>query len=803
VPELDPDGPDSAVPKPAPARIALPPFDASRVALIARRLLIVLALVVVGATVAGGGTLIWALHDVPLLAAPPELKSFPIVLEAADGKAFARKGAIRVPDAERKDYPAVLVNAVTSIEDRRFYHHWGIDLAAIFRAAGRDLSAGEIVQGGSTITQQLVKLLLHDDERSFGRKLREAVIALWLERQLSKDEILTRYLNSVYLGGGAVGMPTAARMLFGKKPAELTLPEAAMLAGLIKAPSQLSPLKSLNPAQARAALVLDAMVDAGAIDKATAEDAKLHPATLKLDEDPSATGSWFGDWVFDQATALAGSRSGPMRLRTTLDPRLQALAEATIKDALAGPAKATGVSQAALVAMRPDGAVVAMVGGGDYGQSVFNRAVQAKRQPGSAFKLFVYLAALRHGFTIHDLVDDTPLDIDGWQPQNFDGRFHGRVTLADAFAHSLNVASARLAMEVGIDQVIAAAHDLGIATPLGKNPSLALGTSEVSLLDLTAAYAAVSAGSMPVKPWGIAAYGGEDQARLVRVGQANPPKRTLEPYRQSLLTLLQLVISNGTGKAAQLPGFAAGKTGTSQNHRDAWFIGFNESLVVGVWVGNDDNTPMDAVTGGSLPAAMWKDFLTRASASVVAGAAPAVTAAPSLAAAPPAAPAASASPGAAPAVASGAPAPAAPAASLDRTKEGSAGPAPSGDFSPVAPAAPSGDCDVDACARSYHSFRAADCTYQPLDRGPRRVCDKPPTAGPGPQPSVAMGYNREPAPASPAPLGYVGGPPPTQQPIDKIASFLLSEQSKAQITCSKVHMGISWTNNGRSWRCIR
>ena len=730
----------------------------------ARRVLIVLAFVVVGATVAVGGTLIWALHDVPLLAAPPDLQAFPIVFEAADGKAFARKGPVRAPDARREDYPAALVSAVTSIEDRRFFHHWGIDPFAIVRAARSNLSAGEIVQGGSTITQQLVKVLLHDDERTFTRKLREAVVALWLERQLSKDEILTRYLNSVYLGGGAVGMPTAARMLFGKKVADLALPEAAMLAGLIKAPSQLAPAKNPDGARARAAVVLDAMIDAGAIDKAAAEGAKLHPATLKPDAAPSATGSWFGDWVFQQATDITGSFTGPTRVRTTLDPRLQAVAEAAVRAGLAGPGKPAGVSQAALVAMRPDGAVVAMVGGADYGQSVFNRAFQARRQPGSAFKLFVYLAALRHGFTPNDTVDDTPLDVNGWAPQNFDGRFHGRVTLADVFAHSLNVASARLAMAVGIDQVIAAAHDLGIATPLGNNPSIALGTSEVSLLDLTAAYAAVSAGSMPVRAWGITGFGAEEQGGLFPAGAPAEPRRPLAPYREPLINLLQQVVSRGTGRAAQLDGFAAGKTGTSQNHRDAWFIGFNDQLVVGVWVGNDDDTPMDAVTGGSLPALIWKDFLTKAGSSAVASAAPEAPA-------------------------------------VDQTQTSSIGANAPGDISPAPSEVTGGRCNPFACAAKYRSFRLSDCTYQPYDGGPRRVCEKDLDTGGAASLSVAKGYSDDPTPSGR--LAEVGGPTPTRQTMEKMPSFMSGEQSRAEITCGRVHMRVSWTNNGRSWRCAR
>jgi membrane peptidoglycan carboxypeptidase len=356
-----------------------------------------------------------------------------------------------------------------------------------------------------------------------------------------------------------------------------------------------------------------------------------------------------------------------MRVRTTLVPALQALAEKVVSKALARHGEAKDVTQAALVAMLPNGAVVAMVGGRNYQKSEFNRAVQAMRQPGSAFKLFVYYAALRNGVSPIDRIEDAPLEIDGWSPENFGRDFRGRVSLAEAFARSLNAASVRLALDVGLDEVIAAARDLGLDAPLKKMPSLALGSSEVSLLDLTGAYASVRAGVTPIEPWGIAALGTEE-APLYRLGPVVKPSHSLKPYDGVLIALLKLVVDRGTGRAAAPDGFAAGKTGTSQNYRDAWFIGFNEGLVAGVWVGNDDDEPMSNMTGGKLPALIWKDFMT--GAMTIAAKGPRALIAE-----------ANTDPGSEP------------------------------------------HCSYRACAQAYRSFRSADCSYQPYS-GPRQLCDK-------------------------------------------------------------------------------
>jgi 1A family penicillin-binding protein len=619
------------------------------------------------------GTLLWALRDLPAGTSLAGSTEPSIILETADGQPLAQRGPFKADDLTLEAFPDHLIDAVLSIEDRRFYRHPGVDLRGILRALTRNVQAGEIVEGGSTINQQLVKILHLERERTFRRKIREAVLAIWLDLRQSKDEILTRYLNNIYMGAGATGMPAAALTYFNKRPADLSLAESALLAGLIKAPSQLNPLRDLDAARQRAALVLDAMVATGRLDARTAQLAKDRPATLDPSQVAAHAGTWFADWVAGEAAEITGAFRGTMRIRTTLVPELQAAAEQVVTSALADARAAHGASQAALVALRPDGAVLAMVGGRSYQDSEFNRAVDALRQPGSTFKLFVYYAALRNGRGWKDRIEDAPLEVDGWRPENF-GRYYGRVSLAEAFARSLNSATVRLALEVGIDEVVAAARDLGIDAPLTATPSLALGSSEVSLLDLTGAYASVRAGVAPIEPWGIAAFGTAEQPRLFGLGPSVRPERALGPHHEPLVGLLKLVVDRGTGRAAALDGFAAGKTGTSQNYRDAWFVGFNEALVVGVWVGNDDGVPMDEVTGGQLPALIWRDFMVRAM-DIARGAEASVASAESA----------------------------------------------RGEGEPTDAAAP--QCNYRACARAYRSFRSSDCTFQPY-RGPRKLCAK-------------------------------------------------------------------------------
>ena len=612
--------------------------------------------------------MLWALLQVPL-EKRPGIDGPSVLVEAATGETLGRVGPLSNA-LRREDFPEVLVKAVLSIEDRRFFSHWGVDPWGILRAAHANWSAGGVVEGGSTITQQLVKMQFVGGERSFERKVREALTAAWLDFRLGKDEILTQYLNSVYLGGGAYGMAAAARLYFDKPLAELSLAEAAMLAGLIQAPSRYDPPRNLEAAQRRAATVLDAMREAGAIDAQSAKEAQTSPATLKLSPDMARAGSWFADWIAKhELPKISGSPSRTMRARTTLEPDVQRIAERTIRDALARSGDARGASQAALVAMRPNGAVVAMVGGKDYDESQFNRAVDARRQPGSTFKLFVYYAALRNGYSPESTIDASPIEVGRWRPENYGGQQYGHMSLADAFAQSVNTAAVRLSMIVGLDKVVAAARELGLDAPLSQVPSLALGSNEVNLLDLTGALVSVRAGRAGLEPWGITAFGPEGTA----LRSLGPPSGLRElPNRDDLTRLLRAVVERGTGRAAAIESEnVVGKTGTSQDYRDAWFVGFTNDLVVGVWVGNDDRTPMKGMTGGALPAQIWKQFVSAATP-------------------------------------------------LMRGRKGADVAAVSEPSSPE-PASVS-QCDQAACAARYSSFRSSDCTYQPY-AGARRQCE--------------------------------------------------------------------------------
>lgn len=532
-----------------------------------------------------------------------------LTLVAADGRDFATRGVMRGLPVDPDDLPRYLIDALLTMEDRRFHDHHGIDPWGLLRAAFANLAAGGVVQGGSTITQQLARLEYLSAEQTLSRKIQEALIALWLERRLTKQEILARYLNGIYLGAGAYGVEAAARRYFGKPATEVSLAEAAMLVGLIPAPSRYAPTTSLEAARRRASRVLDAMVEAGVISPDDAAAAKEMPATLAT---PPAEPAGFGhvaDWAAAEARRRLDGVTGDFRAVTTIDPSLQSLATDTVRHWLGTEGAQAGATQAALVAMRPDGAVVAMVGGADYAASQFNRAVQARRQPGSAFKLFVYLAALEAGLGPASRVEDAPLRIGSWAPQNYGRHFSGSTTLRTAFARSLNVPAVRVQEQVGRDRVIETARALGITTPLAPDPSLALGTSEVTLIELTAAYAAVQAGRRPVTPYVVTSVESLGDARLTL---ARPADTVPLAERDALLSLLGEVVRSGTGKAAQLPVAAYGKTGTTQDYRDAWFVGFAGDLTVGVWVGNDDQSPMQEVTGGGLPARIWHAFMAEA-----------------------------------------------------------------------------------------------------------------------------------------------------------------------------------------------
>ena len=541
----------------------------------------------------------WLAWRLPLDRALEPLPDPMLVLVDRNGEPFARRGAVKEAPVDVTALPAHVTGAFIAIEDRRFYRHVGVDPRGVARALMRNWRAGGVRQGGSTITQQLAKTAFLEPDRTIRRKLREVLIALYLEARLDKDEILSRYLSSIYYGDGVYGLRGAARHYFGKAPEKLGAGEAAMLAGLVKAPSKLSPTNDRKAALARMRVVLAAMADAGVITAAEAKKVR-DPRVLKPG-DRLTGGTWFADWVAPQAREAFDADYGEVRVTTTLDARMQKLAQRVVKRWLATEGRRLNASQAALVAMRPNGEVLALVGGRDYAQSQFDRVTQAHRQPGSAFKLFTYLAALRAGATPDTRVDDSPIELGGWTPANYDGRYQGRIPLRDAFARSSNVAAVRLAEQVGPDAVVRAAQDLGIRSPLGRDPSIALGTYEVTLMELTAAYAALAQGMAPVTPHGLPG---------AKVAPATP----LDPaQRAMMLDMLWQVVERGTGRAARLGGEPTfGKTGTTQEHRDALFVGMTGDLVIGVWVGNDDGRPMRGVTGGPLPARMWRDFASSA-----------------------------------------------------------------------------------------------------------------------------------------------------------------------------------------------
>lgn len=543
--------------------------------------------------------------------APPS-----ITLLDTDGKPIARRGAVIEEPVDAAKLPEHVRDAFIAIEDRRFESHWGIDPRGIMRAFVHNVTSDNGSQGGSTITQQLAKNAFLNSSRTATRKFQEVLIAFWLEAWLTKNEILSRYLSNVYFGDNVYGLRAASKHYFSCDPEDLSISQATMLAGLVQAPSRLAPTGNLKGARDRQRLVIASMVSAGLLAKA--EAAEVRPAVLKPDRVTQLpNGTYFADWVLPQARDRSGEIATEQTVRTTLETRVQKAAERAARNA--GLRK----SQIAIVAMHPDGRVIAMVGGTNYRESPFNRATQARRQPGSAFKLFVYLAALRSGMTPETMVDDSPVSFGGWSPENSHGDYAGRITLRRAFARSSNVVAARLIQQLGVSNVTRAARDLGISTPIGDNASIALGTSTVSLLELTAAYASIARGSYPVRPQGLDA-GDSETDWLGRMLAAPTPfhSRTLSDMQ----SLLSAVVESGTGRGAKLAIPAYGKTGTTQDNRDALFIGYAgegaDAVVAGVWMGNDDNSPNPGLSGSGLPARVWRDFMGQVLAREIREAAP-------------------------------------------------------------------------------------------------------------------------------------------------------------------------------------
>jgi penicillin-binding protein 1A len=556
--------------------------------------------------------ILWLVVTAPLSRSLGPVAAPSITILSAEGEPIARRGAIIGAPVDVMALPPHVGQAFVAIEDRRFFRHVGVDPWGIGRAIWRDLRAGRMLEGGSTISQQLAKTSFLSPARTAARKAQEALIALWLEARLSKEEILSRYLSNVYFGDNVYGLRAAARHYFNVDPEQLTLAQAAMLAGVVNAPTHLAPTTNLDAARARAQLVLRAMREVGYIDDAqlaAARPARVHRGP----RDDVPTGTYFADWVLPQAADLTDDGYGQRLVQTTLEGDLQRLAVRAVRRA------GLGRAQAALVAMRLDGRVVAMVGGKDYAQSPFNRAVQARRQPGSAFKLFVYLAAFRHGLTPSTPVNDRPIRVGNWQPRNYGDAYRGPELLRDAVAYSSNSVAVQISERIGRDNVIRAARDLGITTALRPDPSLPLGVNNVTLLELTSAYAAVAAGRYPIRPHGLPPergwFGrGGDGGRPVSRDRAFPMLRDV----------FYAVVQRGTGRAAALSVPTFGKTGTTSDYRDAWFIGFAGDLVVGVWIGNDDNSPLPGTAGGGLPARIWRSFMAEALGTTPARPAPAV-----------------------------------------------------------------------------------------------------------------------------------------------------------------------------------
>jgi len=525
------------------------------------------------------------------------------------GRQIARRGLTQGAMVRVEDLPDYVPNAFIAIEDRRFRSHMGIDPIGLTRAAVQNMMTGHVVQGGSTLTQQLAKNLFLSPNRNYERKTQEAMLALYLESRYSKNQILTLYLNRIYFGAGVYGIEAASQKFFGKHASELSLTEAAMIAGSVKAPARYNPLSDSDAGLQRAQLVLRAMQDAGFIDENTrAMAAATRPRIVRATGTPGS--GWFADWIVSRLGTYAAVGTEPIIVETSFDLQTQMLAERAVAQGLASDGEKLNAGQAALVAMTPDGAVRAMVGGRGYTDSGFNRATDAVRQPGSAFKPFVYLAALEHGHTPEDVMNDGPVDIHGWKPQNYEGESLGNISLLRAFAMSSNSVSAQLTAEVGPREVARIAHRLGIASPLSEVSSLALGTSGVTPLELTGAYAPFANGGSAIQPFGILRI--KTRAGKILYERHPPGGNAVMTANDNMqmTRLMSEVTASGTGRAARLDERpTAGKTGTTQDYHDAWFVGFTADLVCGVWVGNDNNAPMVKATGGGLPARVFHAFM--------------------------------------------------------------------------------------------------------------------------------------------------------------------------------------------------
>ncbi|AMJ62391.1 transglycosylase domain-containing protein [Bosea sp. PAMC 26642] len=539
-----------------------------------------------------------------------------IAILAADGSLLANRGETGGRTITIGEVPPYLPKAFVAIEDRRFYDHFGIDPIGLARAAATNLRGRGGIQGGSTLTQQLAKNLFLTQERTAARKIQEAILALWLERTYSKNQILELYLNRVYFGSGAYGVEAAAQRYFNKSARSVTIAEAAMLAGLVQAPSRLAPNRNPEAAEKRAQLVIAAMADQGLISQAAAKTALVAPAEA-AERIGAGSVNYAADYVMDVLDDFIGAIEGDVTVLTTIDTKLQSSAETYLVEALNAQGAKLGASQGAVVSMAPDGALRALIGGRDYTRSQFNRAAAAKRQPGSAFKPFVYLTALEQGLTPDTIRDDSPVSIKGWQPENNTRTYRGPVTLQTAFAHSLNTIAVKLNQEVTPREVVRTAQRLGISSALQANPSLALGTSEVTPVELTTAYATFANGGQGVLPYVIREVKSLN-GKVIYARKGNGFGAVVQPQTLAMInTMFHETMLSGTGSKVNLTGWeVGGKSGTTQDFRDAWFVGFTARLVTAVWIGNDDNSAMKRVFGSGLPAEIWGRYMKAAHAGM-------------------------------------------------------------------------------------------------------------------------------------------------------------------------------------------
>ena len=569
-----------------------------------------------GATVAAAGSVVILAFALTAFEETEENwrqnKDYAITFLDRYGREIGKRGILNDDSIPLEEMPDSFIKATLATEDRRFFDHFGIDIIGTFRAMLENARAQAVVQGGSSVTQQLAKNLFLTSERTLERKIKEAFLAIWLEFNLTKKEILKLYLDRSYLGGGAFGIEAASQFYFGKSARDLTLAESAMMAGLFKAPARFAPHVNLPAARARANEVLDNMVEAGFLTEGQVYGARINPATA-VSRDGFYSPDYFLDWAYEEVLRIMEGRpEHVLTVKTTVDIPLQQHAEQSVQTMLRQHGRANRVRQSALVSMELDGAVRAIVGGRDYGESQFNRATQALRQPGSSFKPYVYMAALENGYTPRSIVVDAPINIGGWSPRNYGRSYRGAVSLTTALVRSINTVPVRLAQSIGRDKIVETAYKAGIRSELRISRALPLGVAEVTVLDMASGYATFATGGLETTPYGVLTIADTNGNILYDHGQ-NAPRREQVFNRQAsedLNLILNGVVEQGTGRRAQLPGIkAAGKTGTTQAYRDAWFVGYTGKYATAVWFGNDDFTSTARVTGGRLPAMTWQYYM--------------------------------------------------------------------------------------------------------------------------------------------------------------------------------------------------